>query len=544
MPKSIHNLQLKKKFLLILSVSVLLIIPPLIILYLYILFPTYDEIEKSTIKINMKRVLNSILKETTHLDNLCYTWTLGYDVKKERNISWMKDKVVYQSFAAGDFEFICLVDKDIRIIFAEGYDIVTGTRRVPAAFADTAAIKNGILNINTSDKHRLGIIRTEYGFMITSVHPVFDGGNKGILGYLIMGRYLEESIKMNSGYPTEEKFNVIDINDKLSPVQSSALDKMLHEKQKALIINEAQIISIYFLIPDMDGKDSILIEESFPSIIEDTRRVVRTSLLIVLIVIPVIMYIIWYLLGRYVLKPVNKLKVQINTIAQGDYKNEHKLDSKDEIGTLSLFIENMAKTIDSRNEDLKSANRKLEILTITDGLTGIYNRRHFDDVMKSEWSRAKRSGLPLSVIMCDIDFFKKYNDTYGHQAGDECLIMIAIALKGMIHREGDKVFRYGGEEFIALLPNTPMDAAVQIAISFLKAVTGLGQKHEYSPDHGIVTISAGVSSVIPDKETESGYLIGLADNALYKSKQNGRNRVNSAEGKANEEVIFTEHIVK
>ncbi|MBN2401875.1 MAG: diguanylate cyclase [Spirochaetes bacterium] len=543
MPKSVHNLQLKTKFLLILSIAMLLLVPPFLILYLYILFPAYDEIEKSIIKTNMKRVLGSILNESTHIDNICYVWVLHYDIDKVRNI---RSKTAYQSFKSGGFDFLCFIDSNKKVIFSEGYDTATGAKRLPAVYADTGAIKtSGILDLVSSGRHRVGMVRTEYGFMIMSVRPLKTGiSPEKNAGYLMMGKYLDNLASIVQADAKDADFNIMEISGSLSPLQGSALVTMQREKRKGLILFEANTIYIYFLIPDIYGNDTILIEEALPSIIKDARRLIRTSLLMGIIGIPVLIYLIWFLLGHYVLKPVNKLKTQIRTIADGNYKNISRLQSKDEIGMLSLFIDNMAQTISSRSEDLKSANRKLELLTITDGLTGIYNRRHFDDIIRSEWNRAVRSSLPLSVIMCDIDFFKKYNDMYGHQAGDECLIMIARALKGMIRREGDKVFRYGGEEFIAILPNTPPDAAVQIALSFLAAVTRLNRKHEHSPDYGIVTLSAGVSSAKPDKDSEPGYLIGLADGALYKSKQNGRNIVTYAASIKNREVIYTEHIFK
>ena len=540
MPRSIQNLQLKRKFLLMLSLSILLLAPLLVVLYLFILFPTFDAIEKGVVKSNMKRVLDAILDETSHLDNVCYTWTLGYDAGAGRGLSWMKEKAVYRSFASGDFDLLCLVGRDGGIVVLEGYDSATGARRIPSAFSDALSVKkNGILKPGPQGGRRVGIIRTEYGFMITSVRPVFASGRESLLmGHLIMGKFLDRAVMAISDDHSENRFKIVDVNGKLTPSQSSAIEEMRKRKSRISIDNLGESNYIYYLIPDIKGSHSILIEQSFPSVAREAGALVRASLLIGLVSLPVIQYLIWFLLGHYVLKPIDRLKAQVNAIAEGSYTKETMLDRKDEIGMLSHFIDNMAQTIAARNEELKSANTRLETLTITDALTGIYNRRHFDEVLRSEWNRAVRSGLPLSAIMCDVDHFKKYNDMYGHRAGDECLFMAAGALRGVIHRDGDKLFRYGGEEFIAVLPNTPAGAAVNIAHSFLAAVSGLGLKHECSPEYGIVTISAGVASMTPARGADPKRLIELADGALYRSKNDGRNRATYAREEEGGEIVF------
>ena len=130
---------------------------------------------------------------------------------------------------------------------------------------------------------------------------------------------------------------------------------------------------------------------------------------------------------------------------------------------------------------LDSANQELKRLTSLDGLTGIANRRHFDEVLEREWRRAMRQGDELSILMCDIDFFKLYNDTYGHQAGDECLCKVAGALTSTMDRGGDLLARYGGEEFVAVLPGTSLCGASHVAAQMRKAVNELKLEHASSP---------------------------------------------------------------
>lgn len=173
---------------------------------------------------------------------------------------------------------------------------------------------------------------------------------------------------------------------------------------------------------------------------------------------------------------------------------------------------------------LDAANQELRRLTSLDGLTGIANRRHFDEMLAREWRRAMREGEEVSILMCDIDLFKPYNDTYGHQSGDECLRQIAQALVNSLDRGGDLLARYGGEEFVAVLPRTTLMGASFVAGLMRQAVAELALEHSGSP-YGIVTASFGVASAVAMPETDPLDVIGAADRALYKAKHAGRNRV-------------------
>lgn len=173
---------------------------------------------------------------------------------------------------------------------------------------------------------------------------------------------------------------------------------------------------------------------------------------------------------------------------------------------------------------LDSANQELQRLTSLDGLTGIANRRHFDAMLKREWRRAMRQGEELSILMCDIDFFKHYNDTYGHQGGDECLCTVAQTLVATMDRGGDLLARFGGEEFIAVLPDTSLKGAAYVAEQMRLAVSGLGIPHPGTP-FAHVTASFGVASAVAMPETDPQEVVGAADRALYRAKHRGRNRV-------------------
>ena len=184
------------------------------------------------------------------------------------------------------------------------------------------------------------------------------------------------------------------------------------------------------------------------------------------------------------------------------------------------------RALDALRRKLEESNAELQRLTHLDGLTGVANRRRFDEFLDSEWRRARRNGGDLSVALVDIDYFKKFNDHYGHQGGDECLRRVATALAGSVRRGGDLLARYGGEEFAAILPEVPHAGACTVARALHAAVLGLGLPHAASAVASQVTISVGVATLRPRDvpEQTAAALVAMADEALYGAKREGRNR--------------------
>jgi diguanylate cyclase (GGDEF)-like protein len=180
----------------------------------------------------------------------------------------------------------------------------------------------------------------------------------------------------------------------------------------------------------------------------------------------------------------------------------------------------------AREKLLREQAMVLRSQTFSDGLTGIANRRHFDVAMEKEHRRAKRGGTPLSLLMIDIDHFKAYNDHYGHQKGDQCLIQVAAALAGMLKRPCDLMARYGGEEFAMILPETDVDQAMLMAEAIRARTQELAIPHERNTDSSqLITVSIGIATQKMDAPVDVEALIGAADRALYQAKRNGRNLI-------------------
>lgn len=189
------------------------------------------------------------------------------------------------------------------------------------------------------------------------------------------------------------------------------------------------------------------------------------------------------------------------------------------------LMEERLKLLDLRTRQLEQANQDLQRLSYLDGLTGIANRRRFEEALDLEWRRACRVGTALSLIMIDADFFKSFNDAYGHQRGDDCLILIAKAISNLLNRPGDMVARYGGEEFMVILPGTDAQGAAELAEAMRGRVEAMEIRHECSAAGKVVTISLGVTTVYPARGFSSAALIAAVDQALYQAKEEGRNRV-------------------
>lgn len=205
----------------------------------------------------------------------------------------------------------------------------------------------------------------------------------------------------------------------------------------------------------------------------------------------------------YITKPINLpiLRQRVKNLIEQSHKIKHQLT------------------------ELKQANQNLQLLANLDSLTNLANRRGFDDYIETEWERMKRIKAPLSLIMCDVDFFKNYNDKYLHPNGDKCLAQVASAMRNAVRRTGDLVARYGGEEFAVILPNTDALGAVSVAENLRSSVRKLQIVHEASAICGYVTVSVGVSTIVPTHENDFQALINAADRALYQAKSQGRDRV-------------------
>lgn len=377
-------------------------------------------------------------------------------------------------------------------------------------------------------------------------HPPIGGSHGSLFladadGTLIFERDHLDDIKKSEGSASIRSLNLQQLYPVLDVLES------IRPGEVRLVDTENEIVAIS-KIPDTPWILTIHypFQLMWPAVIQNFAIVIATGLLTLLVEI----FIIRSVLLRQVSQPLERLIRAVNSVGKSHVQPDSgdlPIQAQDEIGELARDFHGMAKRVNEarvqleekvreRTEALQDANLKLVELSITDPLTGIANRRRFDDVLHAEWSRAKRIGSAITLAILDVDYFKRYNDSYGHVAGDECLKKIAGILRGAARRSSDLVARYGGEEFVLLLTENgdhgPRIAKIQEELQMLAL------PHADSP-FGVVTVSIGWATLVPSRGSKTETLVELADKVLYVAKNSGRNRSVAAD----EHVVVSHRVV-
>lgn len=317
--------------------------------------------------------------------------------------------------------------------------------------------------------------------------------------------------------------------DGLRGVEDNILGELTQGRQPQVTQEEftsKSVLALDSIIASLQTVSDAIRNYTDESAAKARRRVLFNSGLILFSIM--VIFLCVGVISRRMTSPLNNLVRRIDTLLHKSI-DFHNFQCKDEFSKVSYALDALESSLSERERSaaaLADANRKLVELSVTDELTGLFNRRRFNEQLSTEWGRAKRNGQPLAVFMIDIDYFKKYNDLYGHQAGDECLVDVARVLRDNLRRSGDVAARYGGEEFVVISPNTSIDQANDLSERLRLAVERLDLPHRDSP-YGKVTVSVGASSLTPFGAIRAEYLVNLADTALYCAKENGRNRVES-----------------
>lgn len=493
------------------------------------ILPSFIELENNEAIQNLNRINEAIKKEIEHLDDLCYdwgSWDDSYEFVETGSQDYEDSNLSIESFVTANLNIIYYVNKNGEIYWGKIYDLNTKNEIWLKAFSIENFSKL-YTNISWDSKslefpknaYKRGILETEKGLVMLAARPIITSENKGpSRGTIIMGRFLNEFILNKLKKETEVNFS-IHIN---SPELSLELKNIIYKiTPSSGFIEKAtpNNIFMYDSFLSIQGSPAFLIEVIFPR--EITKRGIRTikySLSFLVIVGLIILLATLMLIRNIVLKPIVQLSQHIKQIEDGNYELRLGLPRKDAIGKLADSFDNMVTKI-------KLQTDQLEKLSSIDALTGLYNRRIFDETLIRKWKRMFREKQYLSAIMCDVDFFKLFNDNYGHHMGDTCLRSVADAITTALKRSSDFAARYGGEEFVILLSNTPPEGAQHLAEDIRKKVHALKIKHDKSLIDEYVTLSLGVSSVIPCQGASPVDLIKTADQALYECKKKGRNIV-------------------
>lgn len=508
-----------------------------------LVMPGFVNIEEKDLKDDVSRVQQTLRQELKHLDNVCLDWASwddSVDFIENDTKEYIKSNLSDDGFFLNvNIHHIQFVDKTgktkwVKTWLPNGDEIKLND--IPRGQVDLKhPVFPDLIAKDLSVIEKTGIIY-EHGqtLLLATRHILATGDNNTSHGYIIFGRFMDKEVlekqtqvdfsikEMRSYNITDKDFNSMNNNSPVRYVKSSS----------AIIATIA--------MQDIFGRFPVKLDINYQrSIITEGEKTIHlTALVLVIIGISAIMLILLFI-NKQVLAPLDKINRKIRKIdMEKDCSVVMDVNRDDEFGFLGKSINTFLNTIRLNTQELENANKELKYLSMHDSLTGIANRRFFDQMLISEWGNHKRLNCSLSIIMCDIDYFKKYNDTYGHQAGDECIVSVADIIKGSLKRTTDILARYGGEEFIILMPDTDLSGARRVADKIRIELEEWNIEHTGSCEYNRLTMSFGVASTSINIKGDYSDLVNQADIALYKSKENGRNMVSVYEDESERQLLI------
>lgn len=492
----------------------------------WFVFPGILQLEEQQAEQDLLRVRQAIDSEIRHLDTFCYDWAAwddSYEFTLTRSPRYIASNLNLNSFQVNGLNLIFLYDRQGRLLEGASYELEEGKplalalfrgATLPAALALPAAD-----GLELSELKRTGVIATERGPLLLSVRPILTSDNQGpVAGTMVMGRLLNATLL--GALAEQTRFNFSFQQGKPAIGEASLrFDK-----------SDPQRLISYQPFVDFYGQHKFSIRLETPRrIFQTVQKVNRHALGFLALASLVMVGFMSVALQHVVLGPIYRLREHARAIRTGgDLSKRLQLRRRDEIGQLANEFDTMMSKIAEKSEELATANSELRRLSGEDAVTLLANRRQFDACLDQEWLCLLRQQRPLALLLCDIDFFKPYNDSYGHQQGDRCLRAVAQAIKEAVHRPADLVTRFGGEEFAVILIDTDQEGALAVAESIRNAVRQLEIPHQASLVDRYVTLSVGTASLVPQAELSPALLIDQADRALYRAKRLGRNRVEAA----------------
>ena len=521
-----------------------------------VIYPAFSRIERENARVNIDRVENALNGAIDQLDRSTYDWSSWddtYQFIQDRNETYIESNLQPDTFQNLRVNLVYFLDPDLKPVWTSLYDysdesVAVVTNDAYVAHSITL-LRQAIQRIDTTQdpdsQYARGIFIQDGKPVLFSVRTILNSAGEGPpRGFLVQGRIVNDALLARLRDSTRIDFELTPLDREpgqaLSPgtYRITPLSDSVLKIAKSYYVNGRPVLQISTQIPrdiTLNGMNSI-----------------RYALTAFFVIGLVSILLIWALLKFSIFEPIRRLTDQIMVISDSkNYGLRSDIDSKDEVGVLAKAFNNMLAIIErNKNElestyaqikldrdriaatdaELRAANTELERLAVTDPLTGIANRLAFERTLTLQWRAHRRSGEPLSILMIDIDHFKRFNDHHGHQAGDQCLQTVARRLQACVRRPGDLVARYGGEEFVAVLAGTDVDAATTVAANIQAELAGEDVVYGFDGIAERVTVSIGIACCIPSPGSTAATLVGQADGALYRAKLKGRDRYEVADG--------------
>jgi diguanylate cyclase (GGDEF)-like protein len=494
---------------------------------IYIQRPHNYAIEAKSDEKDILRISSAFQSMADELSMLTYdnaVWDDTYQYMDNENPEFAKETFLRDTFVSLNINGIYIYDINSNLAWGESYNkdftklIIHPDFSQPSTF-----IKNNLLttaNLIADNEGKPlslnGYINIEKELILFSATSIFHSNAKGDSnGTLLFWRYIDDKEISNLQKRAGITFTINGIGEKI-------LEKTITEH--SLRTPEG---NIHASLPLFRDSGSIEFSYQAPERLFDVNWFNRSTI-ITLTSFSLILLILTLLTHFIIIRPILRAGERIRKIVEhNDRASRFSTNRKDELGSLFNLVDLLLANIASQEQELISHNVKLQHMSETDGLTQIANRRSFDLYM-IKLLTTEEEGLPISLLVCDIDYFKKFNDCYGHTKGDNALQLVATSLQRKLHQETDFVARYGGEEFVIVLKNTNKGDSYSVAQNLLKSISNLKIQHEKSPISAVITLSIGIYSFeVPDRkypQQNATFYFEKADKALYQAKNEGRNR--------------------
>lgn len=495
-----------------------------------IIFPAFLELEKNEAQNNMNRVTEALENEISHLDTLCNdwaTWDDTYDFIDTLSEDYIHSNLPDQIFYESGLSVIYIFDSEKKVVWGQAFDIAQGKEvYINELSSDSISDDHPLLLMddqgeNLADMNRTGLFNTDKGPLLAATELILTSQAEGpSKGFFLMGILLNDEIIDKISIQTKVSFEIIDLYDNSDKSTYKSVIAALENNSLFIEKNKTDTTStLYSYYYNIENRPGLLIKIVFPrSISIQGLRIIKNAAFSTIISGLIVLLFVLIFLNKYIINPISLLdKSMLKIIKTNDFSIRLSSERKDEIGELYNGFDFFITKIQKQTE-------LLENLSTVDSLTNIANRRKFDEILQMEWNRHKRYKSTITLMLIDIDYFKKYNDYYGHQAGDDCLKKIGQLLSNQSRRAGEFTARYGGEEFVFLLSNSNREQALNISDRLVSELKKINILHEKSDIAEFVTFSIGIAIYKPDQKDNSAILIRMADEALYKAKEQGRNR--------------------
>lgn len=536
-----------------LEYKLVLLIAPLFLAYTlaqYFLFNTtvlesFQELEKQDSSRFLGAINGTLEREVKAVEQLCRDWAIWddtYAFAVNSNEEYLASNLYASYVASTEIHLFVVINNAGELVYGSAFEPVSGETisleevGLPSSFREDLFGKL-FENKEAIDVSVSGYMQTQQGLMIVSAMPILTSNSLGPhKGVLVMGRLMDEDSQMRLEAQTGISFELIPINGSSENVEFGSLVPVFSLGESTKVIATVDQLHIYQRYESVFDNPLFFVHVRYPRSI--MNQGIETTELILLQSVSVGLLILlglWLGTRLLIVSPLLNISAKMTKMGAG-VKGVERLQVKraDEIGLLAKNFDQLLDRISEQSKQLESANCSLLKMANTDSVSNLPNRRSFDWQLSLEiaalesLSDDKDSAQSLSLLLCDIDFFKQYNDTYGHLEGDNCLKQVANVIRACAAREGDFAARFGGEEFAKILPGTTLKEALALADEVRLAVGELSIEHAGSSVSPFVSISIGVATMQANDGLSATSFLSLADKALYQAKERGRNCIHSA----------------